>query len=384
MRLAVAGMWVALTVSGPLYAHQQDDQEWVGWEGEQPGVLQELVNILVTPAYADARISVDGNYRVIRSNGLPDHDTGRFPNAGNPHQIQEALKTYRVPRNPEYRVQATRLGLWPFGVAVNGVPFDPGAAEFWRRDFYSGWQYEALGGAVNLGVDRNNAHVQPDGSYHYHGMPTGLLDRFSDSTVPILLGYAADGFPIYGPYGYRDAENSASGMHKLNSSYRVKSGTRPDGPGGRYDGSFVQDYEYVAGLGDLDDCNGRTGVTREYPDGTYYYVITDRFPFIPRCFHGTPDRSFMRGPGGNGGLGRPAGGSGRRAGFGSQDVMGASGGRGSANGPRDGHRPPQEAINACEGHTEGDQVSFVTPHGHEVSGICEVRDGMLFVIPRRR
>ena len=86
-------------------------------------------------------------------------------------------------------------------------------------------------------------------------------------------------------------------MRKLSSSYRVKSGTRPGGPGGRYDGSFVQDYEYVAGLGDLDDCNGRTGVTREYPEGTYYYVITDSFPFIPRCFHGTPDRSFMRGAG---------------------------------------------------------------------------------------
>ena len=196
-------------VSGPLYAHQQDEQAWVGWEGDQPGVLQDLVNILVTPVYAEARILVDGNYRVIYSNGLPDHDTGRFPNSGNPHRIQEKSKTYRVPLNPEYSARTTRLGLWPFGVAVNGVPFDPGAAEFWRRDFNSGWQYEALGGAVNLGVDRNNAHVQPDGSYHYHGLPTGLLERFSDSSVPILLGYAADGFPIYGPYGYRDAENEA-------------------------------------------------------------------------------------------------------------------------------------------------------------------------------
>jgi len=384
MRLAVAGVLVALSVSGPLYAHQQDDLAWVGWDGEQPGVLQDLVNILVTPAHAEAQISVDGYYRVIRSNGLPEHDTGRFPNSGNPHRIQENSKTYRVPLNPEYRAQTTRLGLWPFGVAINGVPFDPGAAEFWRRDFNSGWQYEALGGAVDLGVDRNNAHVQPDGSYHYHGLPTGLLERFSDSNVPILLGYAADGFPIYGPYGYLNADNSTSGMTKLNSSYRVKSGTRPDGPGGRYDGSFVQDYEYVVGLGDLDDCNGRTGVTREYPEGTYYYVITDSFPFIPRCFHGTPDRSFMRGPGGGSGMGRPEGGSGRRGGLGERTMMGAPDRRGQGNGPGNGRRPPQEAIDACDGYREGDQVRFVTPHGHEVEGTCEQRDGMLFVIPRRR
>ena len=83
----------------------------------------------------------------------------------------------------------------------------------------------------------------------------------------------------------------------MKSSWRLKAGNRPDdGPGGRYDGTFSADYEYVEDLGDLDECNGRFGVTPEYPDGTYYYVITEDFPVIPRCFKGRPDKSFTIGP----------------------------------------------------------------------------------------
>ena len=51
-------------------------------------------------------------------------------------------------------------------------------------------------------------------------------------------------------------------------------------------GSFRQDWEYIAGSGDLDECNGRTGVTPEFPAGIYYYAITDTYPFIHRCVKG--------------------------------------------------------------------------------------------------
>jgi len=54
----------------------------------------------------------------------------------------------------------------------------------------------------------------------------------------------------------------------------------------------------VKDAGDLDEANGRFGVTPEFPQGTYHYVLTDDFPFIPRQFKGTPDSSFFRhGPG---------------------------------------------------------------------------------------
>jgi len=192
----------------------------------------------------------------------------------------------------------------PFGVAINGVAFDPGAAEWWNNDPASGWQYEALSGKINLGMDQNNAHVQPNGAYHYHGLPTGLIDQLGDGKKMLLIGYAADGFPIYERYGYT-IKDLRSSIKVLRSSYQLKQGTRPSGPGNRYDGTFVQDYNYVAGSGDLDECNGRIGVTPEFLRGTYYYVITSEFPFIPRCFRGTPDDSFKRrGPGPRG---RPPG-----------------------------------------------------------------------------
>ena len=83
----------------------------------------------------------------------------------------------------------------------------------------------------------------------------------------------------------------------MRASYRLKPGQRPGGPGGSYDGRFTADYEYVKGSGDLDECNGRFGVTPEFPQGTYHYYLTEEFPYIGRLWRGTPDPSFFkRGP----------------------------------------------------------------------------------------
>ena len=51
-------------------------------------------------------------------------------------------------------------------------------------------------------------------------------------------------------------------------------------------GAFTQDFQYVEGSGDLDECNGRIGVTPEFPDGIYYHVVTDDFPYFSRCLKG--------------------------------------------------------------------------------------------------
>jgi hypothetical protein len=88
----------------------------------------------------------------------------------------------------------------------------------------------------------------------------------------------------------------------MTGSYELKSGTRPSGPGGTYDGTFVQDWQYVAASGDLDDCNGRFGITPEYPAGTYHYYLTDDYPYIPDCVYGKiVDSSFSNAPSGAGG-----------------------------------------------------------------------------------
>lgn len=235
---------------------------------------------------------------------------GQFPGRGNPNTISQQKYEFRVPANPKPADKPTPLHMQPFGIAVNGVVFDPGAAEWWNGDRNSGWQSEPLMMApLFMGTDSSHAHVQPNGAYHYHGIPTALVLALTDGKEKmVIIGWAADGFPIYNNLGHSDPKDAASALKTLKSGYRIKTGTREGGPGGKYDGKFLADYEYVKNLGDLDECNGRFEVTPEYPQGIYHYVLTEQFPYIPRMFRGTPDASFNRGPGGGGGRqGGPAG-----------------------------------------------------------------------------
>lgn len=253
-------------------------------------------------------IKIDGEYRVIRANGIPDHNTGRFPNRHNPNSIREQSYFFRTPVHPRIRERSIFIEGIHFGIAANGVLFDPLTAEFWNRDRQSGWRYDAMSGKIDLGLDRNNAHVQPNGAYHYHGLPRGLIGRWTPEEHSALIGYAADGFPIYALYGFDVPNDPASPVRPMTSSYRLKKGPRPaGGPGGHYDGTFIQDFDYIDGAGDLDDANGRFTVTPDYPDGTYAYFLTNDFPFIPHRLRGAPDPSFRmrRPPGGMDGRRRP-------------------------------------------------------------------------------
>lgn len=302
------------------------------------------------PTAEAARITQDEKYRYIVSDGLPDHDTGTFPNRGNPNRISAQSYRFRVPLHPDISRRMTRLtNRTLFGVARNGIPFDPGTAEFYQNEPASGWNYEALSGRIDLGLDVQNAHVQPDGSYHYHGLPAALLTFAADGHSH-LVGYAADGFPIFALRGYRDAADPAAGVIELRSGYRLKQGDRPSGPRGSYDGTFVQDYEYVPGAGELDECNGRLGMVPGYSEETYHYFLTRDFPFIPRCLKGAPDPSFVKsasppGRAGPTGQGRPQ------------------------TGGRDRREPPAEAVAACRGLSNGENCSFRAPRG-TISGTC--------------
>ncbi|TDM08051.1 MAG: hypothetical protein C4K60_00555 [Ideonella sp. MAG2] len=145
------------------------------------------------------------------------------------------------------------------------------------------------GGRPGRGLSSSNSSVQPDGKYHYHGIPEGLVTKLSSSSKGMtLIGWAADGFPIYARYGYTTAADASSAVKVMASSYRIK--TTPDAHRPSTTtyamGTFTQDYEYVAGLGDLDECNGRTGVTPEFPKGIYHYMATDTYPYLQRCIKG--------------------------------------------------------------------------------------------------
>lgn len=280
-------------------------------------------------------ITVKDGVRTIETNVIPNHATGQFPGPGNPNAISAQKLTFKMPVEPKANEKPVKAqGPTTWGIALNGVPFDPNTAEYWNRDRSNGWNEDLMGAANKLGADQSNAHVQPDGTYHYHARPNLLIDALGgDTGKQLLVGYAADGFPIYTANGHKDPKDPKSPVVALKSSYQLKSGERPGGttgPGGKYDGKYTADWEFVAGKGDLDEANGRFEVTAEYPKGTYAYHMTDTFPYIPRMFKGTPDGSFRKsgpapGAGGQGGQG------GRRRGG-----QGGPGGPGGAGGPPNG------------------------------------------------
>ncbi len=291
------------------------------------------VDAFYAPPTSEIKIEVRDGIRYITSNGLPNHQTGQFPNRNNPGTIKPQNYSFQMPAEPKENDQlttigspGTKFGKQPppdghppllFGVALNGVVFDPTTAEWFRDDVTTGWHIEAIGTRPMLGIDSSNAHVQPPtGTYHYHGVPVGLVGKLAGKDAGrtmIQIGWAADGFPAYAIWGYADASDPKSPLKELKSSYRLKSGNRPtdkNSPGGKYDGTYTQDYEFVEGSGDLDEANGRKGVTPEFPNGTYYYVLTEKYPMVPRWFKGTPDDSFRHKPPNGGRGGGPPGGDG--------------------------------------------------------------------------
>lgn len=226
--------------------------------------------------------------RSISANGVPDHTTGAFPNSGNPNAITAVTVSYSTTLTPALASSSSSVA-HKIGYANNGVSFDPATAESYQNAGV--WKIEALNQSYfPFGVDSSNAHVQPDGTYHYHGMPEGYLTRLGNGTAMTLVGFALDGFPIYARYGYSTATDASSTVRTMSASYRLKTTPSSGRPSTSIAtmGTFTQDYEYVAGLGDLDECNGRFGVTPEFPSGIYHYYITDGYPYIQRCVKGTP------------------------------------------------------------------------------------------------
>ena len=360
-------------------------------------------------------IQETGSERCIISNGLPNHSTGSFPNRGNPNRISAQNIRLCVPKNPRKNSRAKRIG-GSIGVALNGVQIRPGTADWYdsssrrghSRNRASGWNLEGMGAADKLGMDRNSAHVDNRGLYHYHGVSSALRRQGKGT----LIGYAADGFEIH--YVGK----------KKKPSYRLKSGTRPSAPGGRYDGTYVQDWSYVAGSGNLDRCNGGK------LNGKFVYFATDSYPFFPRCLWGNVSSDFShgraagRGQGGQppqgqfSGPGRPGNFNEQQGndnqlgnephrrifGFGQNNqrqndmrrnnlpqngqrqfgqrqsdprMNNRDQGRNTqlARGPQGGNRqggrfgPPPEALEACRGKSQGQSCSMQTPRG-QLSGSC--------------
>ncbi|MEM9584423.1 MAG: YHYH protein [Pseudomonadota bacterium] len=238
-----------------------------------------VITTLATAVYALTNriaVSFTADQICVLSNGIPDHATGQFPNRGNPHSISEQNIRFCVTSSPQKG--STPQDVRTIGIAENGVIIRPGTADYYdassprghSRDRSSGWNLDGMGPDNTLGLDHNNAHVDHNGIYHYHGMPEALAATSQDTRI----GWAADGFEIH--YVGTSAK----------PSYMLKNGTRPTAPGGAYDGSYNEDFEYLRGYGNLDQCNGAM------MNGQYVYFATDAYPYYPRCLFGTEITHF--------------------------------------------------------------------------------------------
>lgn len=270
-------------------------------------------------------VVVDGDTRTITSNALPNHETGEFPNTGNPNTITPQEKTWVLPMNPVYTGGAT----WAreAGVAINGVKFEPETNERVNCESGEVYRVEAVQDMVNLGLDNNNAHVQPTGEYHYHGVSDNLITLADKGEDLVHMGFANDGFLIlYSKSGDYKPSFRLKTLERTGESctYTTQRQTKSiDIAGTAPDGTYVSDWEYVDGLGDLDQCGGRE------IGGQYVYIASKDYPYIGRCLNG---EFTQTGPGGRGQGGPP----------------GNSGGGEQANrlappggGPGGGGRPPR-------------------------------------------
>lgn len=241
-----------------------------------------------------------GSSRVLTGNGIPSHTStgGQFATKMGTKSVN-----YTFTLTPALASKDSALVRGIMAYALNSVKFDPGTDGTCNNNAQSStngcvaingtgpWNIEAVNSGFALGLDASNAHTQPDSSYHYHGLSTAYLTQLGNTgTQMTLIGWALDGFPVYGLYGHDTATSATSPIREMKGSYQFVttiSSLRPDTSIFKL-GTFTQDYQYVSGSGDLDECNGRFGVTPEFPNGIYHYYITKTYPFVMRCFKGTP------------------------------------------------------------------------------------------------
>ncbi|MBX7155855.1 MAG: YHYH protein [Candidatus Kapaibacterium sp.] len=274
-------------------------------------------------------VKYSANWVYINTHGVPAYITGPFLD-GNPSVTTDQNAIFKMPLNPQKNTgTASPTTMGNIGIFINGVAlFDYRDGVSWQTSTNSlkggplmgqgdlVWNRDAVV-AERKGFDCAKGHPAM-GNYHHHQNPSAFkLDKNVVSTVcdlydadglylldstkhSALIGFAYDGFPIYGAYGYKNADGTG-GIVRIKSSYRLRNitvrthyadGTDVlDGPpvNTTYPlGYFREDYEYVAPTAPdyLDEHNGRFCVTPEYPNGIYCYFTTvdeqwnSTFPYV--------------------------------------------------------------------------------------------------------
>src|SRR5207244_7428155 len=141
------------------------------------------------------------------------------PWPGDPNIPTNQSYVFRIPRSPAVNTGTkTSTPLGAIGAWTNGVPvYNPLDAHSYNNQNI--WHQNAIVVEASS-FDSCLGHPAPGGIYHHHQNPRCLYTADSTHHAPIL-GYAYDGFPIYGPYGYRNADGT-EGIVRIRSSYRLR------------------------------------------------------------------------------------------------------------------------------------------------------------------
>ena len=293
---------------------------WLKSDGTMGSSTNTAINNVVSTVLADVNtIAYDSDYVYIRTSGIPSHAVGPF--GGNPSVPGDVDATYHVTLNPTPETgtrTSAAYSLGNIGVMVNGVGiFGPWDSTFWRpqqNTLSNPGQQQPPGGAnwrVNAlwrrasGMDDARGHpapmnnqTNPDGStkgrYHYHMFPESLVEQIDPGNTGAkgspIIGFAYDGYAIVGPYAYEEQGDGSLVPIQMTSSYglisdRADLGVTPAPSEGDYAlGSFIEDFEYKPGTGNLNafnmafvkfDGEGRAVLTDETdPEGEWAYFLT--------------------------------------------------------------------------------------------------------------
>ena len=190
-----------------------------------------------------------------------------------------------------YNQDTVIVDVIPIGSGASGIPL----LKEWNFNRFKKLENELDTENGYIFQNYNNALEY---GYGYVGNPLALRSALNDNLTGTnqetstivhspIIGFAHDGNPIYGPYGYQNPLDSTSSTIRMTSSYSLNS-ARSNGPSiTQYPlGTFNNDYTYTHKSGTLDQNNGRFCVTPEFPKGTYAYFLTidsnqvPQFPYI--------------------------------------------------------------------------------------------------------
>ena len=205
--------------------------------------VRDLTRVIDFEGYVD--VEVFDTYCNLSSDNIPNHDFNDS-SANFRTNVAEIDRVFRVQRDPQMAPEISQINrqAWD-AVMLNGVVADVKSAGCYKpsesRADADGnteagcgpndnWMLIPLEYSTKFGADIHNAHVQPDGTYHYHGNPNAMFDDSPSGEGSPVIGFAADGFPIYGSY---ILDSLTGNYRKALSGYTLKEGTR---------GSIVEIY----------------------------------------------------------------------------------------------------------------------------------------------